>query len=202
MGAEKDAAASQVDEQPAQAATTESTDKPQAGAEQSQADSTEEATSQTDPELARARAEAAKYRTELRKYQKAEDDRKRAEMTEADKLKADREAFDKERQTFVQQQREFAAQRSVASEASKLGFRVSPERVFALVKADIEYSDDGQPSNAAAVVKALADAEPGLIGAQNGSPTNPDRAKGTPSLDNASIDDLRKQRNEWRGTPA
>jgi hypothetical protein len=179
MGETKDAAESQVDDkQPAQAATTESDEKPQAGTEQSQADSTEEATSQSDSELARARAEAAKYRTQLRKFEKAEEERKKAEMTEAEKLKADRETFEKERQALAQSQRDFTAKQQVISEAGKAGFKVSPERVFALLKGEIEFDDDGQPTNVAAVVKALADAEPGLVGAQNGSPTNPDRQRG------------------------
>lgn len=155
-------------------------DQPQAGAEQSQADGTDDGkpTVEEHPDLKRARAEAAKYRTELRKYEKAEEERKKAEMTEADKLKADREAFDKERATFAQSQRDFTARSQVIEEARKAGFKVSPERVYALVKDGIEFDDDGKPTNVGDVVAQLAKDEPGLVGASNGSPTNPDRQRG------------------------
>ena len=117
-------------------------------------------------------------RDRLRKLEKDEADRKQAEMTEADKLRADREAFDTERKTFAQSQRDFTARTEVITEAQKAGFKVSPERVFALVKGDIEFDDDGKPTNVGAVVAQLAKDEPGMIGAQNGSPTNPDRQRG------------------------
>ena len=166
----------QADDQPQAGTTTD--DQSQADTtEQSQADGAEKPKSE-DPELKRARAEAAKYRTELRKFEKAEGERKRAEMTEADKLKADRAAFDAERQAFAQSQRDFTAKQQVIEEARKAGFKVSPDRVFALVKSDIEFNDDGAPTNVRDVVTALAQAEPGLIGAANGSPTNPDRQRG------------------------
>lgn len=177
MGADESQPA-QADEQ-GQAPETKN-DQPQAGTEQSQADGTDDGkpTVEEHPDLKRARAEAAKYRTELRKYEKADDERKKAEMTEADKLKADRDAFEAERVTFAQSQRDFTARSQVITEAQKSGFKVSPERVFALVKGDIEFDDDGKPTNVGAVVAQLAKDEPGLVGAANGSPTNPDRQRG------------------------
>ncbi len=155
-------------------------DQPQAGTEQSPADGTDEGkpTVEEHPDLKRARAEAAKYRTELRKYEKADEERKKAEMTEADKLKADRDTFDKERAAFAQSQRDFTARSQVIDEARKAGFKISPERVFALVQGGIEFDDDGKPINVGDVVGQLAKDEPGLVGAANGSPTNPDRQRG------------------------
>lgn len=117
-------------------------------------------------------------RDRLKGFEKAEAERKQADMTEADKLRADREAFDNERKTFTEAQREFTAKSQVITEAQRAGFKVSPERVFALVKADIVFDDDGKPTNVGTVIAALAKEEPGLVGATNGSPTNPDRQKG------------------------
>ena len=172
------APAAEADEQGQ--APEQNNDQPQAGTERSQADGTDDGkpTVEEHPDLKRARAEAAKYRTELRKYEKAEEERKRAEMTEAEKLKAEREAFDKERQQFAQSQRDFTARSQVIEEARNAGFRVSPERVYALVRDGIEFDDDGKPTNVGDVVTQLANDEPGLIGAINGSATNPDRKKG------------------------
>ena len=166
-----------ADEQPQAGTTTDDPAQAATTTEQSQADGAEESKSE-DPELKRARAEAAKYRTELRKFQKAEEERKQAEMTEAEKLAARQKALEEREAAFSQSQRDFTAKSQVIEEARKAGFKVSPERVFALVKSDIEFNDDGSPTNVRDVVTALAQAEPGLIGAANGSPTNPDRQRG------------------------
>lgn len=176
---DKDTSDAKADEQPQAGTTTD--DPAQEATTQSQADGAEDGKQSVEehPDLKRARAEAAKYRTELRKYEKAEEERKRAEMTEADRLKAEREEFEKERLAFAQSQRDFTARSLVIEEARKAGFKVTPERVYALVKDGITFDDDGKPTNAAAVVAQLAADEPGLIGAANGSATNPDRQKGT-----------------------
>lgn len=129
-------------------------------------------------ELRKKGAAEKSLRDRLRKLEKEDADRKAAEMTEADKLRADRETFDKERATFTQSQRDFTARTQVIEEARKAGFKVSPERVFALVKGEIVFDDDGSPTNVGDVVAALAKDEPGMVGAANGSPTNPDRSRG------------------------
>ena len=157
------------------------TDPAQEATTQSQADSAEDGkpTVEEHPDLKRARAEAAKYRTQLRKYEQEAEERKQAEMTEAEKVAERARQLEEREKAFTQQQREFAARTSVIEEARKAGFKVSPERVFALVRDGIAFDDDGKPTNAAAVVAQLASDEPGLIGAVNGSATNPDRQKGS-----------------------
>lgn len=142
--------------------------------------------------------ENAKLRKQLRAFEEAEEKRKRDAMSEKEKLAADRQKFESEQAAFATQRQTFAAQQAVTAEAAKAGFRISAERVFALVKDGIEFDGDS-PTNAAAVVAKLATDEPGLVGAQNGSATNPDRSKGAePNPEDLSIDDLRKQRNENR----
>lgn len=185
----EETAQSQVgEEQEPQAGTTESTGtRPQAGAAESQADEAEGQSSIDPTEVARLRKEAASYRTKLRKFEEAEEARKREAMTEAERVKADREAFEKERQAFATQQREFAAQKAVITEAGKFNFRISADRMWKLVRDEIEYDDDGKPTNVTAVVAQLAKDEPGFIGSANGAPTNPDRQRG-----GLTADDIRK----------
>lgn len=166
----------QADEQP-QAGTNED-DQPQAGTEQSPADGAEEPKSISLDEAKKLRSEASNLRKRLKTFEAADEARKQAEMTEADKLKADRAKLEAEQSAFTQSQRDFTARQQVIEEARKQGFKVTPERVFALVKAEIAFDDDGSPTNVRDVVTALAAAEPGLIGATNGSPTNPDRQRG------------------------
>lgn len=181
MGEKKDGDVTPADAPPTAPAAELNTDgESPADTEATPADATD-----SQPTLAELQAELRKkgaaeksLRDRLRKLEKEDADRKAAEMTEADKLKADRSAFETERSTFAQSQRDFTARTQVIEEARKAGFKVSPERVFALVKGDIVFDDDGKPTNVGAVVATLAKDEPGLIGAQNGSPTNPDRNRG------------------------
>ena len=178
MGDEKQPDDAKRDEPTQPQAGTNEDDQPQAGTEQSPADGAEEPKSISLEKAKELRSEAANLRKRLKAFEAADEARKQAEMTEADKLKADREKFETERTTFAQSQRDFTAKQQVIEEARKASFKVSPERVFALVKAEIEFNDDGAPTNVRDVVTALATAEPGLIGASNGSPTNPDRQRG------------------------
>lgn len=172
-----DAPAAQADEQ-GQEPTTEQ-DQLQASTESSPADGADDGKPTIEhPDLKRARAEAAKYRTELRKYERAEEERKKAEMTEAEKVAERTRALEEREAKFAQSQRDFTARSQVIEEARKAGFRVSPDRVYALVKGDVEFDDDGTPTNVGDVVAQLAKDEPGLVGASNGSPTNPDRQRG------------------------
>lgn len=166
----------QAAEQP-QAGTTEDDQSQVDTTEQSQADGAEKPKSE-DPELKRARAEAAKYRTQLRKYEQEDEKRKQAEMTEAEKL-AERVKAQEEREAkFAQSQRDFTAKAKVTEEARKAGFK-NPERVLAIVPSGaIEFDDNGSPTNVRDVVARLVTEWPELIGAANGSPTNPDRQKG------------------------
>lgn len=121
--------------------------------------------------------ENARLRVELKKLRDSEDKREREKRTEAENLAADRQKFEADQTAFAKERQAHAARVAVQSEASKAGFRISSDRVFALVRDGIKFEGDS-PTNVREVVAQLASDEPGLIGAANGSPTNPDRSKG------------------------
>lgn len=59
--------------------------------------------------------------------------------------------------------------RSAVTDAATKANAISPRAVFALIKSDLEFDDDGEPTNVDALLKAAMKDEPSLFRAANGS---------------------------------
>lgn len=164
-------------------ATTDAT--PQAGVNTQ----TDETTAETTEKVSISLEEAKKLRSEnqnLRKRMKEIDD---AKLSELDRAKQAAE----EAQTRAQAVQARLVKYEVAEAARKLGV-VNPDLVHKLVKDDLTVDDEGMPTNAEALIRALVKDNPYLVNAQavNGSATNPARGEhgGLPIFTHAQIADF------------
>ncbi len=114
-------------------------------------------------ELRRARKEAAKYRTRLRELERLEEERRRAEMTELERLKEDLERAQAETAALREELTVLRIRSAITSVAGKLGF-ADPNDAWRLIDmADIEFDEDGNPTNIMELLKTLAAQKPYLL---------------------------------------
>lgn len=129
-------------------------------------------------DLDRAKATIAKLRG-IEKDAKAKDkqiaqlsakiqDFEKSQLSETEKVQARVKELEAEREDLLRERRTYAAKEVAMSEAEKLKAK-SPLRVFKLIQADIEYDDDGKPTNIAALIKEVQKDVPELFLSQNGS---------------------------------
>lgn len=105
--------------------------------------------------------ELAQARAKLRELEDAK-------LSETEKAQARVKELEAERESWQRERRELAARDAVMSEAEKLKAKF-PSKVFKLIASDIEYTDDGKPTNIPALLKATRDEFPELFLSQNGS---------------------------------
>lgn len=174
MATDPNATPADADDQPP-AGTTSQADTPATDGSDAGGDQPTETISLD--EAKKLRSEAANLRKRLKTFEdekKAADD---AKKTEAERLAADKAAFEAERQAFANERKAHRTAQAVEATARKLGFR-NPGKAIRLVdEDDLGIEEDGTPAKAEEALKALAAAEPYLVGGgTTGSPTNP--AKG------------------------
>lgn len=108
-----------------------------------------------DPEVKRARNEAASYRRKLREAEAKLKEREEAELSEQERL-AKRLKEAEERAEAVQTEaRQSLGRAALIAAAAAARFR-DPADAVALVGSEVEFGDDGEPTNAADLVARLA----------------------------------------------
>lgn len=176
MATDPNATPADADDQPP-AGTTSQADTPATDGSDAGGDQPTETISLEDAK--KLRSEAANLRKRLKAFEEEERKRKDAERTEAERLAAERQEFEAARQAFENERRQARTASAVEAAARRLGFR-NPAKAFRLLdEEDLGIEEDGTPSKAEEALKALAAAEPYLVGSGNGSPTNPARESGS-----------------------
>jgi len=176
MATDPNATPADADDQP-QAGTTSQADIPATDGSDAGGDQPTETISLEDAK--KLRSEAANLRKRLKAFEEEERKRKDAERTEAERLAAERQEFEAARQAFENERRQARTASAVEAAARRLGFR-NPAKAFRLLdEEDLGIEEDGTPSKAEEALKALAAAEPYLVGSGTGSPTNPARESGS-----------------------
>jgi hypothetical protein len=151
------------------------------GTTASAATGTEAAKTYDETYVKKLRDEAAAHRTKLKAFEDAEQARKDAELTAtqlAEKKAADAEAKVAAAETRV---RTALATAVLTTEASAAGMKPSAvARVVRLAGGDVAFDDEGQPTNAKALIAALAKEFPEFLTGSEGttSPANPGRGSG------------------------
>lgn len=155
MADEQKADTSQVDEQ---------------AVDESQVD--QEAGQELDPkttakELKEARADAAKYRAELRKLQAAQTKRDEAELSEGQKIAKRLKDLEDQNAALLTERQERIVSSAVADAARDAG-AIYPDDVYALLKADVELTDEGKVRNVMALINSLKSRRPALFSTVSG----------------------------------
>lgn len=122
-------------------------------------------------DVARLRNEAAALRRRVAAHEKAEEDRRKASLTEQERLSDERAAIERERQQFDTERRTFRLQQAAMLAGGRAG-AIYPDVIDAMVlgrMAEVEWTDDGAPTNVDALIGAIRRSHPGLFRAPAGS---------------------------------
>lgn len=133
----------------------------QAGAQDAQPTGFDALPPETQKEIRALRKEAAGYRKKVEDYEAAN-------QTESDRRQAALKAAEDRAATLESRLRDLSARSAVTDAATKAN-AISPRAVYALIKPDLEYGDDGEPTNVDALLKQAIKDEPSLFRAANGS---------------------------------
>lgn len=134
---------------------------------------------ETQKEIRALRKEAAGYRKKVEDYEAAN-------QTEADKREAALKAAEDRAATLETRLRDLSARSAVTDAATKAN-AISTRAVYHLIKSDLEFGDDGEPTNVDALLKQAIKDEPTLFRAANGSG---DGGKGGVTGSTGSINDV------------
>jgi hypothetical protein len=136
-------------------------------------DATEQTTqateSQTTEDISGLKSALDKERTAARDASKAlKDAQKRLaeyenkDKTDTERLTAERDALKTQAETALQKL-QLANARSAVTEAATKANAISPRAVFSMIREDLEFDDDGEPTNVAALLKQAQADEPQLF---------------------------------------
>jgi hypothetical protein len=136
---------------------------------------------ETQAEIRKLRRESATYRKRVEEYENAT-------KTDAERQQAALKAAEDRAATLESRLRDLSA-RSAVTDAARDAKAISPRAVYATIRDDLEYADDGTPTNVDALVKQLVKEEPALfdLRAANGSG---DGGKGGASQNVGNVNDL------------
>lgn len=109
-----------------------------------------------------ARQEAARYRTERKGLQTRVTEMERAGETEAEKAERERQERDAELSTLRDEVRNLKVGGAVRDAAAQAKAH-NPERVWGIIREQVEVDDDGKPSNVAALLSELKRSDPYLF---------------------------------------
>jgi hypothetical protein len=133
-------------------------------------------------------AEIRKLRKENATARKRLDEYEAKNLTELEKREAALKAAEDRASTLETRLRDLSA-RSAVTEAARDAKALSPRAVYATIRDDLEYDEDGTPNNVDSLIKQLVKEEPALfdLRAANGSG---DGGKGGASQNVGSVNDL------------
>jgi predicted nucleic acid-binding Zn-ribbon protein len=133
-------------------------------------------------------AEIRKLRKENATARKRLDEYEAKNLTELEKREAALKAAEDRASTLETRLRDLSA-RSAVTEAARDAKALSPRAVYATIRDDLEYDEDGTPNNVDSLIKQLVKEEPALfdLRAANGSG---DGGKGGASQNVGNVNDL------------
>lgn len=137
------------------------------------------------------RREAAEARKRLREFEERVRQEEEAKMTEAERLRRQLSELERERAIWERERQERTLRYETMLAAGRLGI-IDPEAAYRLVDiGEVEFDDDGNPTNIEQVLRALVAKRPYLAGAGSSSPTNPARSQGSPVFTRSQLRDHR-----------
>lgn len=176
------------------------TDAPAADVTTTQPDA-QEADGISREEARKLRSEAAALRKRAKEAETELASRREAEMTEAEKAAKRAEKAEQDAKTVNERLRKANLKAEVAINATKHG--VDPALATRLIGEDVEYDDDGEPTNVGDLLADLVKSHPQLAGkpapVDAGSPANPGNPAGNPPESDA--DRLRRLHNRVGDDP-
>ena len=129
------------------------------------------------------RAEAAEYRKRLRELERAIKAHEEEKLSEHERMQRRVAELERERYEYELRLREHTLRYETMLRARELGI-VDPEAAYRLLDlAEVEYDEDGRPTNLERLLRDLVRKRPYLLGSAGASATNPGRA--TVSLEEA-----------------
>lgn len=135
----------------------------------------------------RASKEQAKRIAELEAKLKEHDD---AKLSETEKLQAQLSALEAEKATWERERREFVVRQAITTAATTAG-ALYPDALWKLVDfASLEFSDDGQPTNADKTVEEVKERYPALFGSSKPGSADGGPRGGATGGDKPNMNDL------------
>lgn len=123
------------------------------------------------------RAEAAEYRRKLRELEAALKKREEAELSEVERVRGRLAEVERERIELERKMREHTTRYEVMLRAREMGI-VDPDAAWRLIDvAEIEFDEDGRPTNLDRLLQGLVRRRPYLLGSASTSATNPPRSQ-------------------------
>jgi hypothetical protein len=136
--------------------------------------------------VARAKAKPPDDYEELKAAASRLAELEEAQKTELERAQARADAADKERERVVAEAQEYRVRSAILTEAAKPDRKVvDPDLVASLLGPDLEFDDDGNPTNVAKAMDSLLEARPYLVVSDGGTRKSADlgaRAGGTNQL--------------------
>lgn len=130
-------------------------------------------------DLKKVRSEAASLRKRLKDAEAKLADLENAGKSESDQIAAKLTAAE-ERATAAESRYRVAVGRAAVTDAATKAGAISPKAVYALIRDDIDFDDDGEPTNIGDLIAQAKKDEPQLFRAAAGSA---DGGKGGPAAD-------------------
>lgn len=134
-----------------------------------------------------AKEELDRHRKKVSSYEKAEAEREaqrkaaeEAQLSEIDRIKKQHAEIQAERESLLQELQQTRIQHAVMAQATTLNF-IHPEIAAKLVDwSELEYSEQGHPTNTAKLLEKLAKSMPELVRASQ-APTQPESPNTQPT---------------------
>lgn len=158
---EQTANAAQADAAATSQADTASDDQPQRTDQASEPTSVDDLPKWVRDEIKAARKEAATYRTRVKEFEDAQ-------KTEAERQAEALQAAEARATQYQQRVRDLTAQ-SVVTDAARDAGAIAPSLIYRAVRGDLEFDDDGNPTNVDAVLADLRKTSPEAFRAAGGS---------------------------------
>lgn len=154
---------------------------------------------QVKAELAKVRREAASHRTKNAALEAAEATRKAAEMTDLEKAQAATKALEASVASAQNEAKQARAEVAITKAAAKAG--LPAELAIRLLRGDVEFDANGQPTGVDEAIADLVKEHPQLIGnaggnasggagPTGGTPANPARSRTAGTLTKADIEKM------------
>jgi hypothetical protein len=121
-------------------------------------------------ELKRVRSEAASHRAKLAQFEKAQQEAETARLSDLEKAQKKVGDLERERDTLAQTMRDRIARYAIEAQATRLGI-VDPDVAATLIASELEFAEDGTPTNVEKLLRTLLEKKPYL--ASSASPTTP-----------------------------
>jgi hypothetical protein len=146
-------------------------------------------------EARKLRRENAALRKRTKDFEDADEAARTAQLSELDKLKKQLADKDSEHGAYRQAMQERLLHQTIATEASKLGVIDPADAAKLLDWAELEFDENGVPTNTAKLLAALVKSKPYLVRGttplSSGGPTNPPRSQS--STNGGAWDEARYQ---------